>query len=142
MGSFSSASIQKLKTCHKDLQVLFNEVGIAYDCTVVSGHRNKEDQEKAFAEGRSKLKYPQSKHNILPSMAVDVSPWEPGGIDWGKLQSAHFAGYVLGVANMLFKNGKMQHRIRCGIDWDSDNDIDDTKFWDAGHFELVFNPKG
>jgi hypothetical protein len=43
----------------------------------------------------------------------------------------------MGIADKLYSEGKMTHRVRCGIDWDQDNDIDDTKFWDAGHFELV-----
>jgi hypothetical protein len=41
------------------------------------------------------------------------------------------------LADELYRIGTIKHRIRCGIDWDNDNDIDDTKFMDAGHFEIM-----
>jgi len=44
---------------------------------------------------------------------------------------------VMGVAEMLFAEGKITHHIRSGADWDMDDDVDDTKFWDACHFEIV-----
>jgi hypothetical protein len=75
----------------------------------------------------------------MPSLAVDLAPYESTGIDWGKTQSAYFAGRVMGLAEELFRQGIMKHRIRPGIDWDMDNDVDDTKFWDAGHFEIIPN---
>ena len=49
------------------------------DITILCGHRNEADQNKAYAEGNSKAKWPQSPHNKLPSMAVDVAPYP---IDW------------------------------------------------------------
>lgn len=139
MNHFSDASKAKLQTCHRDLQTLFAHVLNNYNCTIVCGHRGEEDQNKAFAEGKSKLRYPESKHNKRPSLAVDVAPYETTGIDWGKLQSAFFAGYVKGIADKLFQIGVISHRIRMGIDWDGDNDVDDTSFWDACHFEIIPN---
>lgn len=137
MPAFSIISKAKLRTCHRDLQVLFEEVVREYDCTIVCGHRHKEEQDAAYASGNSQLKWPNSKHNPLPSKAVDAVPYEKGGLDWGKTQSAFFAGYVKGVSTRLFEEGKITHRIRFGVDWDSDNDIDDTTFWDACHFEII-----
>lgn len=139
MKRFSESSKAKLATCHRDLQTLFNHVILEYDCTVVCGHRSQADQDKAFNEGKSKLRFPNSKHNYTPSLAVDVAPYEKHGVDWGKLQSAHFAGYVKGIADQLFRIGSITHHIRFGIDWDSDDDVDDTKFWDACHFEIKPN---
>ena len=137
MPQFSPTSKDRLKTCHSDLQILFNRVIEEIDCTIVCGHRTEEDQNKAYKSGHSQLKWPNSKHNTEPSLAVDVAPYETGGIDWGKTQSAYFAGQVMGIAKQLYKEGIMKHRIRPGIDWDNDNDIDDTKFWDAPHFEIM-----
>ena len=139
MPRFSQISRDRLYTCHRDLQVLFKFVIMNYDCTIVYGYRDEIAQNLAFAENKSKVKWPNSKHNTLPSNAVDVAPYEKTAIDWGKLQSAHFAGYVLGVAKELKRQGLIAHDIRCGIDWDRDNDVDDTKFWDACHFEIVPN---
>jgi len=138
MNNFSDISKERLKTCHRDLQLLFNHVVQDYDCTVICGHRGSEEQDEAYASGNSQLEWPKSKHNSVPSLAVDVVPHEKI-IDWGKLQSAHFAGYVKGVADRLLHIGVISHHIRCGVDWDSDNDIDDTTFWDSAHFEIVPN---
>lgn len=138
MPQFSYISKERLLTCHPDLQVLFTYVIQFYDCTVVCGYRTKEDQEKAFNSGLSKVRYPGT-HSTKPSIAVDVAPFEGINIDWGKTQSAHFAGYVMGFADMLFKYGVIKHRIRNGADWDGDNDVDDTTFWDACHFELILS---
>lgn len=139
MPKFSQISEERLATCHKDLRVLLRHVIQDYDCTVIFGHRNEEDQNKAVAEGKSKLLWPLSTHNKNPSWGIDVAPYEGTGIDWGKLQSVFFQGYVLGIADQLFRIGVMTHRIRLGIDWDNDRDIDDTTFWDGCHFELIPN---
>jgi len=139
MNHFSDTSKSRLFTCHRDLQTLFNHVILDFDCTIVCGHRDKADQDKAFAEGKSKLQYPRSKHNSSPSMAVDAAPFENGSIDWSKSQMIAFAFYVKGIADQLYRIGSMKHRIRLGADWNSDNDIDDETFLDAPHFELIPN---
>jgi len=48
----------------------------------------------------------------------------------------YFAGYVKGVATMLYKNGTIKSRIRWGGDWDSDTDLKDNTFNDLPHFEI------
>lgn len=141
MNRFAKISEMRILTCHRDLITLFKHIILDYDCSVVWGHRGEKEQNKAFASGNSQLEWPNSKHNTLPSLAIDVAPYEKTEIDWGKLQSAHFAGYVKGVADQLYRIGSMTHRIRTGIDFDQDNDIDDTKFWDACHFELIPNER-
>jgi len=137
MFHFSKISKSRLNTCHEDLRNLFNEVIKGYDCTIVCGHRGEIEQNEAFANGYSKLQWPNSKHNSMPSDAVDAVPYESNHLDWGKLQSAYFAGYVKGIADNMYYEGQMYHKIRCGLDWDKDNDIDDTDFWDGAHFEII-----
>ena len=88
------------------------------------------------------MKYPQSKHNKHPSRAVDATPLEKGqGIDQKPRQMAFFAGFVKGIAAKLYSLRIMDHRIKLGIDWDSDEDIDDEKFIDSGYFELIPNER-
>ncbi len=135
MPKFSQASFSKLSTCHIDLQVLFYEVIKSFDCTIIEGYRNEEDQENAFKEGFTQLHWPNGKHNRQPSMAVDVAPYP---IRWGNDKRLYwFAGYVMGIAQKLKEEGKMTHVVRYGGDWDSDKNIDDQTFMDTVHFELV-----
>jgi peptidoglycan LD-endopeptidase CwlK len=129
MPKFSTISTTRLSTCHPDLQRLFNEVVRHYDCTILCGTRGKEEQDKAFREGNSKLKFPKSKHNSTPSKAVDVAPYP---LDWNDTKRfIHFAGFVEGVADCL------NIGVRWGGDWDSDKLMSDEKFVDLPHFELV-----
>jgi hypothetical protein len=69
------------------------------DITVLCGHRSKADQDKAVADGKSKARWPSSKHNATPSKAVDIAPYP---IDWD--DTARFralAGHVLAVGEAL-----------------------------------------
>lgn len=135
MPKFSKSSFTKLSTCHPDLQVLFYEVIKSFDCQIIEGYRQEEEQEQAFRNGRTQLHWPHGKHNAQPSMAVDVSPWP---LDWANYKRFYwFAGYVMGIAQKLKDEGKMTHAIRYGGDWDSDKIIDDQGFKDLVHFELV-----
>lgn len=129
MYKFSTKSREQLLTAHKDLQSLFKEVIKGYDCTVIIGHRTEEEQNEAFRTNHSKLKFPESKHNSSPSMAVDVAPYP---IDWTNTEAFyHFGGYVKGVAD------QMGIQVRWGGDWDDDNDLHDQTFMDLVHWELV-----
>jgi peptidoglycan L-alanyl-D-glutamate endopeptidase CwlK len=135
MPKFSSQSINRLHTCHPDLQVLFYEVIKTIDCTILEGYRNEIDQEKAFNAGNSKLHYPNGKHNKSPSFAVDVSPYP---VDWAKINRFYwFAGIVMGLAIKLKEEGKITHDIRYGGDWNRDYKIGDQSFNDLVHFEIV-----
>lgn len=135
MAVFSNASKRELDTCHTDLQTLFNEVIKQRDCSVLQGFRNKEEQNKAYEEGKSQKKWPNGNHNKNPSTAVDVIPFP---IDWNDREGiTYFAGYVLGIAEGLIQTGKITHKLRWGGDWNSDGQVKDNKFDDLVHFELV-----
>lgn len=79
MPKFSKRSLAQLETCHRDLKRIANELIKEMDVVVICGHRNKADQEKAVAGGFSKVHFPNSKHNSLPSRAMDVVPYP---INW------------------------------------------------------------
>ena len=137
MPSFSTTSKDRLKTCHQDLQTLFHYVIEFFDCTIVCGYRDKDAQNKAYMDGKSQVRWANSKHNKTPSMAVDVAPFNNGVIDWDYEQMYYFAGFVLGVAKMLKKYGAITSDIRLGADWDGDNEIHDQRFKDLPHFEIL-----
>lgn len=129
MPALSRASIDKLNTCHPDLQRLIAEAAKNFDLTVVYGFRSKEEQDKAFLEGRSKVQYPNSKHNSSPSRAVDVAPYP---IDWNDVRRFYYLiGYIRGIADKLGIN------IRVGADWNGNGEIKDQNFHDLPHIELV-----
>jgi len=135
MPKFSETSKQRLETCNQDLQTLFNQVINHFDCTILCGHRGENEQNEYYAAGRSKVKWPNGKHNKTPSMAVDVAPYP---IDWADRERMHmFAGFVLGMAQALHDDGLMTHRVRWGGDWDMDTEVNDNGFDDLVHFELV-----
>lgn len=128
MYKFGSRSQKNLMEAHPDLQKLFNEVIKHYDCAVIEGHRPEWEQNKAYHAGKSKLKFPHSKHNQMPSLAVDVIPWP---VDWNDYKRFYFfGGLVKGIAD------QMGIDIRWGGDWDSDNSFKDQSFHDLPHFEL------
>ncbi len=132
MPSYSKSSLTNLDSCHIKLQLVFHEVIKRRDCTIICGFRGEEAQNKAYDEDKSTLKFPDSKHNIFPSNAVDVAPYYPGvGIDWNDLGGFYmFAGYVMCVAEEL------GIKLRYGGDWDGDRRTADHKFKDLPHFEL------
>ena len=66
---------------------------------VVCGYRDEKAQNEAFNKGASKVKFPNSKHNQLPSLAIDLAPLP---IDWNNLEQFHeLAGHILEVAHLL-----------------------------------------
>lgn len=134
MPRFSQTSVSRLSQCHIELQVLFYEVIKHFDCTILTGFRNQEDQEKAFSDGNTQLHWPHGKHNSNPSMAIDVSPYPYD--DKNIKRFYWFSGYVMGIAQKLYDEGKMTMKVRYGGDWNMDFEIKDNKFNDLVHFEL------
>lgn len=139
MPSFSATSAKRLRGCHIDLRVLFNTVIDRIDCTIVCGTRDQEAQDAAYTAGNSQVQWPDSKHNLSPSLAVDVAPYFKGvGIDWDDNSAFYlFAGRVLEIANQLYGQGAMTHRIRSGADWNGNGRTSDQTLHDPGHFELM-----
>lgn len=135
MPKFSELSTKRLESCHKDLQLIFLTAVQDFDCSIICGHRTEQEQERVYREGKSQLRYPESKHNSFPSMAVDVAPYP---IDWvDKPRFYFFAGYVKRLAEELLNQKLINHRLRWGGDWDGDSLVNDQSFYDLPHFELV-----
>ena len=128
MPRFGKRSRNALATCHPKLQEVFNEVIKFVDCSVLEGHRSGERQDKLFKEGKTKVKYPNGRHNASPSNAVDVTPYPVRWLD--RERQTHFAGFVLGMARA------MGIKLRWGGDWDMDFEVQDNKFDDFPHFEI------
>lgn len=135
MPSFNQKSLERLATCHSDLQVVMNEAIKYIDFTVLEGHRAQAAQEAAFAVGNTKLHWPDGKHNKSPSWAVDIAPYP---INWKDTERfVYFAGIVMGIAHKLRDEGKITHAIRYGGDWNMNTQVKDENFRDYGHFEII-----
>ena len=133
MPRYSSRSKRRLATCDQRLQDVFNEVIKHVDCSILEGYRNKERQNKLYDEKRTKVKYPNGRHNVNPSKAVDVTPYP---VDWeDRERQTLFAGFVIGIAR------SMGIKIRWGGNWDmySENgrwEVKDNRFDNFPHFEI------
>lgn len=133
---FSDKSEKILLTCDKKLQKLA-KTAILYtrvDFAIISGERNKTVQDSLFRANKSKLVYPYSKHNQVPSAAFDFAVWSETNhaFIWKPL-SYYF--YLYGVFDTIAKEQGIV--IRSGLNWDSDADFEDNTFLDGGHIELI-----
>lgn len=83
-STFSTSSWRNLDSCNTRLKLLFTELAHdGWDMTIVCGHRTEEEQADEVAKGTSELQWPDSRHNVQPSLAVDVAPYIAGlGIPW------------------------------------------------------------
>jgi peptidoglycan L-alanyl-D-glutamate endopeptidase CwlK len=126
---YSERSRGNLDSCDTRIIALFNEVIKDIDCTIICGRRQKAAQDEAYRLGRSTKKWPDSKHNKMPSPAVDAVPYP---IDWIDLnRMAWFAGWVMRTASY------MQLPLRWGGDWDMDTHVREHSLIDMPHFELI-----
>lgn len=121
MPTFSAISLERLATCHPDLQRLFNDVVQTHDISILVGHRCEADQDIACREGKSHTPWPTSCHNAMPSRAVDVAPYP---VNWGDIDGFRkLAAFVKERASALGIG------IRYGGDFRTLPDYD--------HFELT-----
>lgn len=140
MTHLSKTGQRRLSECDTDLITLFTEVDKRHNYTAICGHRGKVVQDAAFANGDSQVRWPNSKHNSKPSLAIDAAPYtvEIRGIEWDDIKAiCVFAGRVLEIAEQLLEQGKMSRRVRWGGDWDMDGRTTDQMFNDLTHFELI-----
>ena len=129
MPGFSEKSLSRLGTCDSRLQQVFQQVVQNFDCTIIEGHRNKERQNQMVAEGKSQVRWPDGKHNTVPSLAADVCPYP---VVWDdRERQTLFAGYVLATAKAMGID------LRWGGDWNRDTEVRDNSFDDLVHFEIV-----
>ena len=132
MPTFSKASLAKLDTCHPTLQLIMNEAIKHKDFTVLEGHRDKATQDRYFAEGKTKLKWPDGKHCSDPSLAIDIAPWIHGKVSFDKHHCIYLAGLIMALAAVN------RVHLRWGGDWDEDGEpITDQTFNELVHFEIV-----
>ncbi len=131
--SWGRQSLKVYNTLDPTLQRIMDRVlREVADISLFSGYRGLEEQNALHEKGLSTLRYPDSKHNSKPSLAVDYQPYPRPMREtklWGSL------GYISGRAMAIaLEEGAC---MRWGGDWDGDGDTTDQKFDDLFHLELV-----
>jgi len=121
MPHFGRTSVERINTVHKDLREVLYAAIEDFDFSVICGKRGEDEQNEAFAAGRSKLKWPESKHNQTPSHAVDIAPFP---LDWSDIESFKDMATVV-----LEKATQAGVPLRWGGNW--------VNFRDYPHFELL-----
>lgn len=154
MYRFSRISQQRLDTLDPKLQDILNEAIKHIDFSIMQGYRSKEEQNRLYPKF-TKLRYPHSKHNRRPSLAVDICPFiRPFGA---------ITGHPSQIEGLMIKTGRRKRevedfvvksyarlmgnieriafekdiKIRLGMDWTMDFNMLDQNFHDLAHIELV-----
>ena len=145
MYSFSKRSLDKLAECENDLQVLMKEAikNSPYDFGITWGHRSPVKQNELFQKGRDSngniiskkdvVTYvdgyeKKSKHNYLPSLAVDIAVYIKGKLTWEPAVYLEVGVHIMDVAEELFEKGLIKNRIVWGGHW--------HKFKDWPHYQI------
>jgi len=145
---FSHRSLEKLSTCHEDLQLIAKEslIGSPYDFGITYGYRSPDEQFELFKEGRIYIDFKwkikdrravvtyldgytkRSKHNYKPSDAFDIVCYSMGKVTWAHKYYLETALHILEVAEKLFLNEKINNRLIWGGYWKT--------FPDYPHFQI------
>ena len=136
MPKFSTRSLDRLGTCHGDLQDLFKEVVKYFDITITEGHRSSVRQAELYAQGRTGPGQivtncdgviRKSRHQSRPSVAVDVVPYP---VDWDNAYRFHeLAGWVQCIAMGMGVHviwGGHWRTIKDLPHWEVDNEMANT----------------
>jgi len=158
--NFGAKSEKELSSCNSDLQMIMKEaIKISpIDFGIVYGRRPAELQFELFKKGRElqsgvwiivNKKFvvtnldgyqKKSMHNYEPSKAVDIRIYVPGHpeLAYDPEHLCYVAGIIMTVADQLFKERWISHRIRWGGNWDQDGIIlFDQSLADRPHFEII-----
>jgi len=133
---YGRKSSEKLATCHPDIQKIMNEAIKHYDITILEGVRSLKRQEELVRTGMSKtMNSKHLKNDDGHSHAVDIALYP---VDWNDRDRFVFLqAYVKGISDQMYKSGEITHKLRLGIDWDSDGDISEHSFFDGPHVEII-----
>jgi peptidoglycan L-alanyl-D-glutamate endopeptidase CwlK len=134
MFTFGQQSKARLSSCRQEMQdIAFRALAWnVIDFACVEGHRGQEMQNLFFETGKSRVKFPNGKHNTTPSDAMDLVPVVNKKLSWNVNHCLVLAGVVLAAAASL------GYRVRWGGNWDMDGEpVTDQDFQDLVHFEWV-----
>lgn len=145
-------------TLHPDLQeiVMGGLERCLVDFSLIEGHRPVQKQFEYFKKGREFKKgrwevvnekwvitnidgtYKKGKHNHNPSLAVDFAAYVPNKpkLAWDAIHLTYIGASLILIADLLYDEGVITHKLRWGGNWDKDGDLADNKLYDRPHVEL------
>ena len=139
---FSGSSKRRLSKCHYVLRDIMHLAlkHTEVDFAITQGHRTTQEQNKLYKEGKSKkdgyLK--KSKHQTLPSEAIDFAPIVNAKAVWDRENCCYVAGIILGIGRLWIEQQNLPFKLRWGGNWDGDGTIiKDQNFIDLPHIELI-----
>ena len=125
---YGKTSLERLETVDRRHQMAAMKIADKIDTSIIEGHRTVERQLELYAQGPDVTRVKFGKHNVDPSMAIDMAPYP---IDWGDTeQLVEFGYFVMGVYQGL------GIPCRWGGDFDRDMEWRDSTFFDLVHFEI------
>ncbi len=129
---WSYSSQIKLEQVDFKLRRIVDMVRDMRDISIVTGHRDEVLQDLMFSgkPKRSHVEWPNSKHNSMPSRAIDVQPYP-----YVEKSLREDLSYIAGLFIAFGKAEGLP--IRWGGDWDKDGETHDNKFDDLFHFEII-----
>ena len=132
MNYFGANSSHALAGADPRLRRIARKVIPIKDHSILKSHRSKSEQDAAFESGNSKLKWPNGKHNVIPSMAIDVLtyPRPPDDMDL-RAEQFYLLGLYVGIG------AEMGIELITGADWDDDGEVTDNGWDDLFHIEIV-----
>jgi len=135
---YGSTSEKRKATCDPRIRLVF-DVAIAMgliDISIIEGERSMKDQNRYFSTGKSKVKWPDSKHNVVKpggqSLAIDAAPYINDKISFDYNRCCLLAGIILAIGKTF---GVV---IRWGGCWSGNPaDIGNQNLNDLCHYEVI-----
>ena len=106
---FGRKSKEVRATLSPRLVLLVNKLADLFDISLISGHRGKEEQTEYFNKGTG-IEWPDSKHNVMPSKAVDLAPYP---LNWSNITQKDIEQWnmILGAALAIAKEAEFEIRL-------------------------------
>lgn len=106
---FGKKSKEVRDTLDPRLVLLVNKLADLFDISLIWGYRDEEQQTKFFNEGTG-VEWPDSKHNVMPSKAVDLAPYP---LNWSDItqQDIEQWNMILGAALAIAKEEGFEIRL-------------------------------
>lgn len=148
--AYGRRSLRHIGECHPDLQRVAHKameiaetLGMDLSCT--EGSRGEVEQNAAVARKTSKVRYPDSRHNKVPSEAIHLQlfpvKW-PQKTDSQRIFAKKTGRFYMCAIIVMWAAHLCNVSLRGGYDWDRDGDIMDQDFDDLTHFELITRFQG